>query len=92
MACLYWEGDYMKTRTVRVLLVAGLALVLAACGSYYKVTDPGSGRIYYTKEVDKAPAGAIRFEDAGTGSEVTLQSSEVKEITSDEFEGATKQP
>jgi hypothetical protein len=92
MACLYWEGDYMKTRTVRVLLVAGLALLLAACGSYYKVTDPTSGRIYYTKEVDKTPGGAIRFEDAGTGSEVTLQSSEVKQISSDEFDGATEQP
>jgi hypothetical protein len=82
----------MNMRTVQLVLVAGLALMSAACGSYYKVTDPASGRVYYTKDVSTERGGAIRFEDAGSGSEVTLQSSEVKQISSDEFDGATEQP
>ena len=82
----------MNTRTVRLVLVAGVALVAAACGSYYKVTDPASGRVYYTKDVSTEHGGAIRFEDAGSGSEVTLQSSEVKEISSSEFKASTKKP
>jgi hypothetical protein len=35
-------------------------------------------------------SGAVKFKDAKTGGEITLQSSEIKEIDSKEFEAGTK--
>src|SRR5258705_2191145 len=62
-------------------------------GSYYAVRDPASGTAYYTTEVDKAGgAGAVKFKDEKTGSTITLQSSEVKEISKDEFSKQTTKP
>jgi len=59
------------------------------------VSDPASGKTYYTKKVKKAKIGGKRtggiiFEDATTKSEVTLQSSEVLKISGKEFKAATK--
>ncbi len=66
--------------------------LLAGCfGSYYTVRDPGSGRVYYTTEVDNA-GNAVKFKDAKTGSAVTLQNSEVKEISEDEFAKGSTAP
>lgn len=69
----------------------GLALLAAGCSTYYKVTDPASGKVYYTDDIksDKK-AGAIKFEDARNKSMVTLQNSEVKEISDDEYKAAMK--
>ena len=70
-----------------------LTVVLAGCfgGGYYAVRDPGSGTQYYTTDVDKTGnTGAVKFKDAKSGSEVTLQSSEVKEISKDEFTKGSK--
>ena len=38
--------------------------------------------------MNESKAGAVKFIDSKTGSEVILQSSEVKEITKDEFTAA----
>jgi len=65
-------------------------MFLAGCGSYYKITDPSSKKIYYTEDIDQMDSGAVKFKDAKTDSQVTLQSSEVKEIDSKEFEESTK--
>jgi len=69
------------------------AVLLAGCffgSNYYAVRDPASGTAYYTTDVDKAgTTGAVKFKDAKTGSTVTLQSSEVKEISKDEFAKGT---
>jgi uncharacterized protein YceK len=75
-------------------LVACLICVvfLVGCGSYYKVTDPASKSIYYTEDIDQMKSGAVKFKDAKTGGEITLQSSEVKEIDSKEFEEGIKPP
>jgi hypothetical protein len=77
----------------RVELLGAMALttLLAGCsGGYYTVRDPASSTQYYTTDVGKAGAtGAIKFKDAKSGSEVTLQSSEVKEISKDEFTKGT---
>lgn len=63
-----------------------LVCLTVGCSSYYRVTDPSSGRTYYSKKVDGAgKAGAIKFKDERTGSQVTLQSSDVREISADEF-------
>jgi hypothetical protein len=62
-------------------------LMAAGCStSYYRVTDPGSGKTYYTNRIEKAvQGGAVKFEDAQSGSYVTLQSSEVKQLSEGEF-------
>lgn len=70
----------------RALLLFAL-LGLAACGPrYYRVTDPNSGKIYYTRDVDtKRRTGAVQFKDAQTGAKVTLQSSQVQKITEADY-------
>ena len=54
------------------------------------MNDPAGERQYYTTEIEKTKAGAITFKDEKSGSVVTLQSSEVKEISKDEFKAAVK--
>lgn len=73
-------------------VVAGVLFVavLGGCSGHYKVTDPASGRVYYTRDVDGVRGGAVEFKDETTGANVTLQSSEVKEIKSEEFDAAVK--
>jgi hypothetical protein len=74
---------YKLGLTVAVLL----ATQIASCGGgYLLVKDPASGNVYYTTEVDDAGnSGAVKFKDAKTGNIVTLQSSEVRQITKEEF-------
>lgn len=60
-------------------------LFLIGCTDYYRVADPSTGKVYYTKDLDKKGSGALEFVDARTGEKVTLPSSEVREITKEEF-------
>jgi hypothetical protein len=69
---------------ILVLLVA--ISLLFGCTNYYRVTHPPTGKAYYTTELDKKGDGAVEFKDARTGEKVTLPSSEVREITKEEFE------
>jgi hypothetical protein len=77
----------MKTN-IMALMLCGLMLMLSACSSpHYRVTDPASGKTYYTTKInDAGRAGAVKIRDEKTGSLVTLQSSEVKEISTEEYE------
>jgi hypothetical protein len=54
----------------------------------YKVSDPATGKEYYTTKVKERKGGAIKFEDEKTGSHVTTQSSVVKEISEEEYREA----
>jgi hypothetical protein len=64
-----------------------LAVMFAAgCASYYKVTDPSTGKEYYTQEVKKRGSGAVTIKDAATGDEVTIQNSHVSKVTKEEYE------
>ena len=69
-------------------------LLVGGCSStYYKVTDPHSGTAYYTEKVDTlVGTGAVKVKDARTGSVVTLQSSEVKEISEKEYKAGLAAP
>jgi uncharacterized protein YdeI (BOF family) len=81
----------MKTTTIALWTLCGMAGLLAGCGgNYYKVNDPAGDRQYYTTDIDQTKTGAISFKDKKSGSVVTLQSSEVKEISEDEFKAAVK--
>jgi hypothetical protein len=61
-----------------------IVLVSAGCTTYYRITDPASGRMYYTDDF-KRSGSAVMFRDAKSGAEVTLQASEVKEISSEDY-------
>ena len=76
----------MKVRLITSVFVCGLVITAAGCTSYYQVTDPSSGKAYYTTKVDDVRGGAVKIKDEKTGSIVTLQSSEVKKISEDEYQ------
>jgi hypothetical protein len=78
------------THLSTALMLGGLTMLLAGCSdSHYRVTDPTSGTTYFTTKVsDTGKGGAVKIKDAKTGSTVTLQSSEVKEISEEEYEAA----
>ncbi len=80
----------MKTERLLMGLVAAMISLVAACAHYYKVNDPAGSRVYYATDIDEAKSGAIKIKDEKTGAIVTLQSSEVKEISKEEFEAAVK--
>lgn len=76
----------MKRLTVMIVLLFVLASV--GCATYYKVTDPHTGNVYYTDDLDRQGGGVV-FKDANTHEAVSLQSSEVLNISKDEFKGNT---
>ena len=78
-----------KTLSVVAALLA--LSVLTGCTSYYRVRDPQSGKVYYTRDLDRNRSGSVQFEDANSGSEITLQSSEVLEIDKDEYRANTSE-
>lgn len=77
-----------RQRGVLACLIAATAC-MGACTTYYQVNDPAGNRMYYTKDINKSDfesSGAVRFVDDKTGATVTLQSSEVKEISEKQYE------
>jgi hypothetical protein len=81
----------MKTTPIVLWTLCAMAGLLAGCGgNYYRVNDPAGNKQYYTSDINQTKAGAITFKDEKSGSVVTLQSSEVKEISEDEFKAAVK--
>ena len=79
--------------TKRTLAVVGLALLcVGGCTTYYKVTDPTTGRTYYTTELQSKNSGAATLKDARTGNTVNLQNSEVETISKEQFESGKNTP
>jgi hypothetical protein len=66
-------------------LLAGAGAGVAGCTQYYRVTDPSTGKVYYTTNVDRNH-GSATLKDARTGNKVTVQNSEVETIRKEEFE------
>ena len=84
----------MKLHRFVIMIVCVLALSMAGCGSfnYYKITDPSTGNSYYSQKIEKQKqGGSVSFTDAKSGSMVTLQNSEIAEISKDEFKANTPQ-
>src|SRR4051812_1149667 len=77
----------MRTSHAIALSLAALItlLIAAGCTSYYKVTDPTTGRSYYTTDMQDRE-GAVTLKDASNGQQVTIQNSEVKKVTKEEYE------
>ena len=68
---------------IAVLLVAVVSL--AACTTYYEIKDPTTDKVYYTTDIDKNDDGSVSFEAEGSDTKVTVQNSETREISKDEF-------
>ena len=67
-----------------VLLVIAFTF-LPGCTRYFRVRDPDSGREYYTNKMSRTRTGAVRFRELEERAEITLQSSEVKQIPREEL-------
>jgi hypothetical protein len=64
----------MNTRYITGFVFSVIAITtLLGCSHYFQVTEPSSGKVYYTTEVDQMRGGAVRFKDDRTGDKVTLQ-------------------
>jgi hypothetical protein len=64
----------------------GFWLLFGCAGKgYWMVNDPYTKNVYYTQKLDFLTSGAVAFTDAQTGKMVSIQNSEVKKITEDEF-------
>ena len=77
---------------LRTVIAMLSAVSLAACAHYFKVTDPASGKVFYTEDIDRK-GSAVEFKDAQTGGAVTLQNSEIMQIDKQAYEtglGAAK--
>ncbi len=80
----------MKSRWFTVVLSLLILMMVAGCASYYKITDPTSKIVYYTKDYEKTKAGGVSFKDARTGAIVTIQNSEIKEVSRHTFDEEVK--
>ena len=69
-----------------------ISLLVVGCASYYKVTDPQTGKEFYTQKVDTLSGGAVKVMDTRTGSTITLQNSQVKEISEKEYKAGLAAP
>lgn len=70
-----------RPRIHRLFLACALVLVPATGCSYYEITDPGSGEVYYaTKPKTYKGSGAVVFDDAVTGQRVTLTGTRIRKI------------
>jgi hypothetical protein len=55
------------------------------------VTDQSSRRAYYTTGIDRTDSGAVRFYDEKSRASVTLQSSEIVEISREAFDSGVRE-
>jgi hypothetical protein len=70
--------------------VAGMLVLASGCTHYYRVSDPAGSKLYYTTDIDTTDSGAVKIKDEKTGANVILQSSEVLEISREEYERELK--
>ena len=77
------------TRQIFLAAALGLALATIGCTSYYAVTEPKTGKVYYTTEWETARGGTTRFVDAKSGAIVTIKESEIRKVGEKEFQENT---
>jgi hypothetical protein len=68
-----------------------MLLFAAGCTTYYRVSDQSTRRAYYTTGIDRTDSGAVRFYDEKSRASVTLQSSEIVEISKDAFDSGIRE-
>lgn len=82
----------MTHRTLRLSALLIAALLAGGC-TYYQITDPHSGKVYYTTNWDSKgkESGVIVFKDAASGSKVTLANHEVRKVSQRKWEASVDQ-
>jgi hypothetical protein len=75
----------MRCRVLKIFVGCFILLFATGCTTYYRITDQATGRAYYTTDYDRTDSGGVKFEDARTHATVTLQSSEITEVSRSEF-------
>ena len=74
------------------LALIPLLLMVAACeATYYKVTDPATGREYYTLDYTNK-GDAVEFKDARTGAKTAVRNAQVLDINEQTFEAGIAAP
>ena len=68
-----------------------MLLFAAGCTTYYRVTDQSTRKPYYTTDIDRTDSGAVIFYDVKSRTKVTLQSSEIIEISRDAFDSGIRE-
>lgn len=58
---------------------------MAGLGSYYQVTDPATGRVYFADELSREDRGIVEFRDGATGAWVSLAAAEYQEISAADY-------
>ena len=79
----------MSTRRITGVLICLLSVMIAGCSHYYRVTDPGSGKTYYTTDIDER-SGRVKFKDDKTRNIVILHSAELSELSEEEYGAEVK--
>ena len=79
-------------KVFRISLALCALATIAACTSYYEVTDPTTGRVYYTTDIEDRKGGAVTLIDDRNDVEVTVQNSEVREISKDTYKDGLSKP
>jgi hypothetical protein len=67
-----------------------MLIFAAGCTTYYRITDQSTRRAYYTTDIDRTDSGAVRFYDEKSRANVTLQSSEIIEISKEAFDSGIR--
>ena len=70
----------------KIWAIAGIALIAGGCTTYYKVTDPTTGRTYYTTELKQKGNGSATLKDSRTGNTVNLQNTEIAKVKKAEYD------
>jgi uncharacterized protein YceK len=74
------------------LLIALTAALLSGCSSYFMVKDSQTGKAFYTTSVSQKKGQAVVSKDTASGAQITLQNSQVSEISKDEYMAAIAPP
>jgi hypothetical protein len=79
----------MSRQIITGLAIGVLSLIMAGCSHYYRVTDPISGKTYYTTDIDER-SGRVKFKDDRTRNIVILHAAELSEMSEDEYGAEVK--
>lgn len=83
---------------VRILAAALAVAYLAGCsmphmmgmGSYYEVTDPATGKVYFADELNPEDRDAVEFRDGATGAWISLPAADYRKISPAEYQAGLK--
>jgi len=75
---------------MRIAIILVLCSLFLGCTTYYKIHDPATGSTYYSTDIDTERGGAVSLKDERTNAQVTIQNSEIMEITADQYDAAIK--